>query len=101
MPTSKTVFEAFDGKEFSNESAAKEYEKNVRRRGSELLKKYLNEVEGSNTHNETFLKYLKSYSDDDAWQLINDLYASGCWMNDFMNISYSQDPWVGYRPSND
>ena len=78
MPTSKTIYESFDGKEFQNEEDAKTYEEDVRRCGVELREKFLTALGG---HDIDYLSYIepkllelvKSYPDEDAWLIMRSL----------------------------
>ena len=81
MPTSKTIYESFDGKEFQNEEDAKTYEEDVRRCGVELREQFLNALDG---HEIDYLSYIepkllelvKSYPDEDAWLIMRSLQCS-------------------------
>tara|TARA_Y100001968_G_C19338758_1_gene708309 strand:+ start:279 stop:593 length:315 start_codon:yes stop_codon:yes gene_type:complete len=84
MPTSKTIYEAFDGKEFPSEKEAEDYEKEVKERGVALRELFF---EGEYYNfldlvDKRMLDFIKSYSDDEAYILMKSLFGiSGVFAN--------------------
>ena len=102
MPTikSKTIYEAFDGEEFSNEKEAKEYERWVRKNGIELRDEFFNKREFTDYlgHIDTkLLDFIKSYSDEDAWKIMKSLNCANLQIQDRICISDNNE-WLD--PSN-
>ena len=80
MPTSKTIYETFDGKEFDNEEDAKSHEEEVKASGAQCRKDFLAEVDVERFDlniDPKLLEFIKSYPDDDAWLIMRSLYRVG------------------------
>lgn len=95
MPTSKTIYEAFDGKEFTDEKTAKEYEEWVIEKGRSLRKEFFIEhpMDYLVHIDPKLLDFIKSYSDDDAWKLMKSLYCAGKQIDNRLSIIENND-WL-------
>ena len=79
MPTSKTIYEAFDGTEFIDEEDAKAYEKHVRKCGAQLREKFfscMGPLDYLPSIEPKLLELIKSYPDDEAWRIMRSLKAA-------------------------
>ena len=108
MPTSKTIYEAFDGKEFPDEASAKEHEKFVRKRGIELRKEFFGKGEfGDGRHGSPEIRdFMNNFSDNDAWKAMRALWRASIFFHEENNsIDYSMcaspDDWLGTEMEND
>ena len=99
MPTSKTIYEAFDGKEFPSEDEAINYEQDVRERGLEIYKKFLGNEYSYERHplrdylDPNLLSFIRTYKEEDAWKIMKSLYLAERIVDD--NKDY-QDDWLGF-----
>ena len=77
MPTSKTIYEAFDGKEFPSEKEAADYEKKVKERGVALRKRFLDQDYENylDLIDKRMIDFIKSYSDDEAYIVMKSLFG--------------------------
>ena len=71
MPTAKTIYESFDGREFSSEEDASTWERNVIKSGIECRNDFINflkeqDEEIASMAKKNFIEYLQSISDEDA-----------------------------------
>ena len=77
MPTSKTIYESFDGKEFDNEEEAKAHEEKVRKYGVHLRNKFLDDRLDIKRYIEPkIMEIIKNYPDDEAWRIMRSLKAA-------------------------
>ena len=90
MPTSKTIYEAFDGKEFSDEEEAKKYEKDVRKDADRMRSRFINpQTNRYLAHvDPKFIDFIKRYSYDDAWKIMKSLKCSSFMMDSIVEEDF-------------
>tara|TARA_R100000655_G_scaffold2433_1_gene9555 strand:- start:293 stop:592 length:300 start_codon:yes stop_codon:yes gene_type:complete len=96
MPTSKTIYESFDGKEFPDEEDAQTYEEWVRGCGVELREQFFDKRMIGNHLDliePKLLDLIKSYSDDDAWKIMKSLNCAGLQLSDRRTATDNTD-WL-------
>ena len=87
MPTSKTIYEAFDGEEFPNEEEAKKYEERVVAQGAVMRMRFLKDENYLRHADTRFIDFIKSYSDEEAWKILKSLRCASF----VMDFGYSDD----------